>query len=140
MRPLCHTVCVSRVLSFCVPQHIFVQHGAVATTPSAVCLCVLLHLQVSYSTQQVQELQQQLETAITERTQAAAELAAAAASAADAQGQLASLKQQAAGREQQIKEAADKVSPRAVGTRAVIRVTVATARGPVWLNVLPHRC
>lgn len=65
---------------------------------------------MSYSAQQVQELQQQLETAITERSQAAAELAAAATAAADAQGQLASLRQQAAGREQQIKEAADKVS------------------------------
>lgn len=76
----------------------------------------------------MQQLQEQLETAITEKSQAAAELAAAATAAADAQGQLASLRQQAAGREQQIKEAADKVS-RAVGTsRAATKgVTVATA-------------
>jgi hypothetical protein len=65
---------------------------------------------VSFSEQQVNELQQQLEAAIADKSQAAVELAAAAAAAADAQGELALLRQQAAGREQQIKEAFDKVS------------------------------
>jgi chromosome segregation ATPase len=64
---------------------------------------------VSFSEQQLTELQQQLETAISEKSHAAAELAAAAAAAADAQGQLAALRQQAVGRQQQLKEAADKV-------------------------------
>jgi len=65
--------------------------------------------QVSYSEQQLTELQQQLEGALLERSQAAAELASAAAAAADARGQLTALQQQASGREQQLKEATDKV-------------------------------
>lgn len=65
--------------------------------------------QVSYSEQQLTELQQQLEGALLERSQTAAELASAAAAAADARGQLTALQQQASGREQQLKEVTDKV-------------------------------
>lgn len=78
----------------------------------AACAAAMLLLpppQASFSSSQLEAVSQQLEQAIQQREAAAAELASVAAAAAAAEGQLAAARQEMAGKEAQLKEAAEKV-------------------------------